>query len=528
LRYTIFLLVIFIFAGCGGKQNYEGKSIFRYNEAAGISSLDPAFAKEQANIWAVHQIFNGLVQMSNNLEVVPCIAKSWQISENGLTYMFTLRRDVYFHENKCFANKTRAVNAHDFEYSFNRLISPKTVAPGSWVFQKVKSFKASTDSTFSIELKEPFTPFLGLLTMKYCSVLPHEAIELYGNNFGRNPVGTGPFYMKLWAESEKLVLLKNENYFETENGEPLPYLDAVAISFIPDKQSAFLEFSKGKMDFLSGLDAGYKDELLKADGTLQDKFVDVIKMQTQPYLNTEYLGLNMQSKHPALQNKYFRQALNYGINRKDMVKYLRNNIGTPANAGMVPNGLPGFNSTANYGYNFNTEKAKSLLQQSQLQLNNLQPLELVTTSNYRDLCEYAQSAWKKLGINVNVNVVPAAHLRELKAKGEADFFRASWIADYPDAENYLSMFYTQNFTPNGPNYTFFSDSLFDAKYSVVRKNVNENIRLQASQTCDSIVMENAPVVPLFYDQVIRFYHNNIQNLEGNALNLLELKKVKKL
>ncbi len=528
LRKAFFILGIFIFAACGNHLNYEGKSIFRYNESAGISSLDPAFAKEQANIWAVHQIFNGLVQMDKNLEVKPCIAQSWQISDNGLNYIFTLRRDVYFHENECFENKTRTVNAHDFEYSFKRLISPQTAAPGSWVFQKVKNFKAANDSTFVIELKEPFTPFLGLLTMKYCSVVPREAIDFYGNNFSRNPVGTGPFYMKLWAENEKLVLLKNPNYFETDNGVPLPYLDAVAISFIPDKQSAFLEFSKGKMDFLSGLDAGYKDELLKADGTLQDKFKERITMQTQPYLNTEYLGLNMHSKHPALQNKYFRQALNYGINRKDMVKYLRNNIGTPALAGMVPNGLPGFTSTASYGYFFDTEKAKELLKKSQLQLNNLPPLELVTTSNYRDLCEYAQGEWKKIGINVNVNVVPAAHLRELKAKGEADFFRASWIADYPDPENYLSMFYTQNFTPNGPNYTFFSDSLFDAKYSVVRKEVDEDLRIQTSQQADSIVMENAPVVPLFYDQVIRFYHNNIKNLEGNALNLLELKKVQKL
>jgi len=528
LRYLLYISIIFILASCGGKQNYDGKSIFRYNEAAGISSLDPAFAKEQSNIWAVNQIFNGLVQMNNALEVEPCIAKSWQISDDGLNYTFTLRRNVYFHKNNCFENQTRTVSAHDFEYSFSRLISPQTAAPGSWVFQKVKSFKAKNDSIFIIHLKEPFTPFLGLLTMKYCSVLPKEAIELYDNSFSRNPVGTGPFYMKLWAENEKLVLLKNENYFEEENGEPLPYLDAVAITFIPDKQSAFLEFSKGKMDFLSGLDAGYKDELLKADGSLQNKFKERITMHSLPYLNTEYLGLNMQSKHPALQNKYFRQALNYGINRVEMVKYLRNNIGTPALAGMVPNGLPGFTSTADYGYYFDTEKAKMLLDQSQLNLNNLPPLDLVTTSNYRDLCEYAQGAWRKLGINVNVNVVPAAHLRELKAKGEADFFRASWIADYPDPENYLSMFYTDNYTPNGPNYTFFSDSLFDINYSLVRSLVNQETRTILSQQCDSMVMENAPVVPLFYDQVIRFYHKNILNLEGNALNLLELKRVQKL
>jgi peptide/nickel transport system substrate-binding protein len=359
-------------------------------------------------------------------------------------------------------------------------------------------------------------------------VVPQEVVENLGDQFGRNPIGTGPFTMKLWVDNEKLVLLKNPTYFENEKGESLPYLDAVAISFIPDQQSAFLEFSKGNLDFISGLDAGYKDELLKADGSLQPKYQDRLILNTLPYLNTEYLGINMQSTHPALQNLKFRQALNFAINKVEMVKYLRNNIGTAAQAGMVPNGLPGFLNQTEYGYTFNANKAKMLLTESNIDLKTMPSLSIVTTANYRDLCEYVQNAWQKIGISVAVNVVPSSHLRELKANGEADIFRASWIADYPDAENYLSMFYTGNFTPNGPNYTFFSDSTFDFKYEAIRRKVNENERRLLSISSDSTVMYNAPVIPLFYDQVIRFYHNNVTNLEGNALNLLELKKVQKL
>jgi peptide/nickel transport system substrate-binding protein len=521
-------LAVFIAASCNSKLDYEGKAIFRYNEPSGISTLDPAFSKEQSIIWAVNQLFNGLVQMDNQLNVEPCIAKSWSISEDGLIYTFKLRHDVFFHTHEIFENGTRAVTASDFKYSFERLIAPETAAPGAWVFQKVNSFEAINDTTFIVHLKEPFTPFLGLLTMKYCSVVPQEIVETLGDQFGRNPIGTGPFKMKLWVDNEKLVLLKNELYFEKENNAQLPYLDAIAISFIPDQQSAFLEFSKGKMDFISGLDAGYKDELLKADGTLQTAYENRLILNTLPYLNTEYLGINMQSKHPALQNLKFRQALNYAINKEEMVKYLRNNIGTAAQAGMVPNGLPGFSKQSEYGYTFNSNKAKDLIIASQIDLKTIPTLDIVTTANYRDLCEYVQNAWQKVGIPVNVNVVPSSHLRELKANGEADIFRASWIADYPDAENYLSMFYTGNFTPSGPNYTFFSDSTFDKYYQEVRRNVDEQQRKALSVTCDSLVMHQAPVIPLFYDQAIRFYHNSIQNLEGNALNLLELKKVKKL
>lgn len=509
-------------------MDYEGKSIFRYNESAGISTLDPAFAKEQSIIWAVNQLFNGLVQMDKELNVQPCIAKRWDISQDGLTYTFHLRNDVLFHDSPLFKNENRKVVAQDFKYSFERLVNPATAAPGAWVFQKVQDFKAPSDSMFVVTLKEPFTPFLGLLTMKYCSVVPQEVVEHYGDQFGQNPIGTGPFQLKLWADNEKLVLLKNENYFETENKQPLPHLDAVAISFIPDEQSAFLEFTKGNLDFISGLDAGYKDELLKADGTLQEAYADKLTLNTLPYLNTEYLGINMKTQHPALQDVEFRKALNLAINKVDMVKYLRNNIGTAAGAGMVPNGLPGFYAVSDYGYSYDSDKAKTLLKESELDLNELPSIDIVTTANYRDLCEYVQNAWQKLGVNVNVNVVPASHLRELKANGEADIFRASWIADYPDPENYLSMFYSENFVPNGPNYTFFSDSLFDASYKTVRQEVDATKRYKLSRSCDSIVMENAPVIPLFYDQVIRFYHKNIENLESNALNLLELKKVKKL
>lgn len=514
--------------GCTSKLDFEGKAIFRYNEPSGISTLDPAFAKEQSIIWAVNQLFNGLVQMDNQLNVEPCISKSWSISEDGLAYTFNLRQDVFFHTSDIFENETRAVVALDFKYSFERLVASETAAPGAWVFQKVRSFEATNDSTFKVVLKEPFTPFLGLLTMKYCSVVPREIVEILGDQFGRSPIGTGPFKMKLWVDNEKLVLLKNELYFEKENDSKLPYLDAVAISFIPDEQSAFLEFSKGNMDFISGLDAGYKDELLKADGTLQDAYKDRLILNTLPYLNTEYLGINMQSKHPALQNLKFRQALNYAINKEEMVKYLRNNIGTAAQAGMVPNGLPGFSKQSDYGYTFNSNKAKELILESEVDLKTIPTLDIVTTANYRDLCEYVQNAWQKVGIPVNVNVVPSSHLRELKANGEADIFRASWIADYPDAENYLSMFYSANFTPNGPNYTFFSDSTFDMNYQEVRRNVDEKKRTALSVSCDSLVMYQAPVIPLFYDQAIRFYHNTITNLEGNALNLLELKKVQKM
>ena len=189
-----YLVLILSLWACTSQKEYDDTLIFRYNEAAGITSLDPAFSRNQANIWATNQLYNGLVQMGNQLKVQPCIARSWEISEDGKTYTFHLRGDVYFHENKCFAPETnRKLIAADFLYSFERLRSKELAAPGSWVFQKVDHLKAPNDSTFIIHLQSSFPPFLGILSMKYCSVIPKEAVEQYGSAFRENPVGTGPF-----------------------------------------------------------------------------------------------------------------------------------------------------------------------------------------------------------------------------------------------------------------------------------------------------------------------------------------------
>ena len=220
--------------GCSKKSSkYSDSSVFRYNEHKNINSLDPAFAKDLADIWGVNQVFNGLVQMDDQLNVVPAIASSWTVSDSGKIYTFNLKSKVHFHKHYLFgADSTRAVTARDFEYSFERLIDPKVASPGSWVFQKVDSFKALNDSTFQINLKQPFPAFLGLLTMKYCSVVPREIVDYFGSEFRSNPIGTGPFYFKRWDENTKLVFRKNLHYFEKDTqGISLPYLQAVSGKF---------------------------------------------------------------------------------------------------------------------------------------------------------------------------------------------------------------------------------------------------------------------------------------------------------
>ncbi|MEQ8909940.1 MAG: ABC transporter substrate-binding protein [Vicingaceae bacterium] len=537
-KIELFSLLIFLFlAACQTKREYQGKSIFRYNISAGVSSLDPAFARSLENVSTSAQLFNGLVQMDKNLKVKACIAKEWQILDSGKTYQFTLRQDVYFHEHELWKNKAeRKVKASDFVYALNRLIDNELISPGKWVMNAVKreedgrlKVKAVNDSTLQIKLKKPFPPFLGILSMQYCAVVPQKIVEHFGNDFRSNPIGTGPFQFQYWKENTKLVLLKNEEYFEIDaSGKPLPYLDAISISFIKDEEVGFLKFLKGEQDYLSGLKGSYKDELLDAHGNLRPKYQGQFRLIQNPYLNTEYLGFYqaVEESHP-LKDKRIRKAINYGFDRQKMLKYLRNGIGYPAHSGFVPKGLPSFDSTL-VGYSYQPDSVKALLQAAGYPNGKgLPTITLSTTAQYLDLCEYIQHQLKEFGIPIEVAVNQAATNNEMIAFGKLDFFRKSWVADYPDAENYLSLFYTENFAPEGPNYTHYSNTEFDSLYRKSMQLPQDEERWKLYRQMDSLILEDAPVVPLFYDEVVRFIPHYISGIGVNPMNLLVLKYAKK-
>jgi len=538
--FQIFILSLIIY-GCGSKQSTNSNfQIFRYNESKGVTTLDPAFARNLAVIWPIHQLYNGLVQLDDSLNVIPCIAKYWSVSADGKIYTFFLRSDVYFHDSEIFPEgKGRRIVASDFEFSFTRILDPKTASPGSWVFSAVEKsignngFKVINDSTFQINLTNPFPAFMGLLTTPYCSVLPFEAINKYGKDFRSNPVGTGPFYLKYWREGEKLILRKNPKYFEFDtDGNRLPFLDAINISFIADKQSEFLEFVKGNLDFLSGIHPTSKDELLTRTGELNPKYSTKIRMLTGPYLNTEYLGILVDTsldivRNSPLKDPLVRKAFGFGIDRAKMMMHLRSNIGFPANKGFVPKGMPNYPGIQN-GFDYKPNLVRSLLQEAGYpEGKDMASITISTTDDYVDICEFIQHHLNELGFNINVEVFPGAAYREMMANSKLLVFRGSWVADYADPENYLALFYSQNFSPSGPNYTHFKNIGYDNLYTQ-SNTVNDIIKRNYYYLkMDSIVISNAVVIPLYYDKVVRFVNKDIYGMGTNPMNLLDLKMVRK-
>jgi oligopeptide transport system substrate-binding protein len=532
----IFILMTgFSFTACHSLST-SNKKTFRYNEPTGIASLDPAFAKNQSIIWPVHQLYNTMVQTDARLNIVPSLANSWEISDDKKTYVFHLRRDVFFHDNEAFPDgKGRRMNASDIVYSLSRLLDKKTASSGAWIFNErisgVEAFQAPDDSTFQLRLLTPFHPVLGLLSMQYCSIVPHEVVEKYGKDFRSHPCGTGPFQFKSWDEGQDLILVKNENYFEKDSaGNRLPYLDAIKISFFDNRATEFLLLQQGKLDFMNDIDPSFKDEVLNKKGELKKDWEGKILLSKSPYLNTEYLGIVVDSSLPTvkvspLRILKIRQAINYGFDRRKMITYLRNSIGTPAESGFIPPGLPGFDSTKVHGYYYNPARAIQLLQEAGYPDGaGLPVITLKTIDIYADLAGFIARQLEEIGIKVQIDITQKSLLLEETAKSQAVFFRASWIGDYPDAENYLSVFYSVN--PSPPNYTRYKNQQYDQLYRNSLIENNDSIRYDYYRKMDQLVINDAPVVPLWYDEVIHFVNPAVSGFEANGLNLLELRHVR--
>jgi len=577
-----------LLAGCQGSgvSAADERRVFRYNQPEALTSLDPAFARNQANSWAVAQLYNGLLELNDSLQPAPALAHRYQISPDGLTYTFWLRQGVLFHRDTIVFKKsegqlaredstdaknevrfhgrpvdykvredirigqpfTRNVTAADFVYSFKRLLDAKTASPGGWIFRgKVLEdkqgnpsdtcFVAANDSTLRIHLKAPFIPFLGILTMPYAYVVPHEAVEKYGKDFREHPVGTGPFQFKLWDEGNVLLYQRNKNYWRTDSkGQPLPYLDAVAISFIADRKTEFLTFVQGKLDFLSGIREGSRDLILNPDGSVRTDFKGRFQVQKAPYLNTEYLGFQLDSTNltgpqaaqgRALRDGRVRQALNYALNKPELVAYVLSHVGRPGNSGFVPAALPSFSDVKVPGYTYQPARARQLLAAAGYGPRRPLRLRLSTVAERKAVAEYLQKNWADVGIQVQIDINQSAAQQELVDNGRTAFFSKSWLGDYPDAENYLALFYSPNFSPAGPDKTHYKSSEYDRLYQQAIREQDPAKRTALYQAMDRLVVRDVPVISLYYDEIVRLTQNNVRGLGTNPMNQLLLERVRK-
>ena len=554
LLFAFFTLFLY---SCSDTNTVSDKKTFNLNQPLGVETLEPVMSNSNQTIWALSIMMEGLVNYNKENEIIPVIAKDWTISEDGVTYTFNLRTDVFFHDDECFTDgKGRKVIASDFKYCLERVNNPKSKSRGIWVFRdkikgaqefiesnsgdgngdvkEITGLKAINDSTLSIELTQPFAPFLSLLTMSYGYVYPKEGVEHYGEGFGQHPVGTGPFKFNRWEIDKELVFDKNPNYWDKDTeGNPLPYLDGVKMTFTQSSETEFLDFVNGKYDFhLPSSET--LDQLTDGSGNLVDAGAKDYSLIKQPWLQTVFFGMMQDPKLPGgitgpfADNKKLRQALNYAVDREKIIKFVLKNRGTPAHSGPIPFGMPGYNPEVK-GYEYDKEKAAKLLTEAGYPNGEGLDLTLYTGNDeiQKTIAIAVQEQLKELGISLKLDQMLQATLISQQEDGKFPFWRASWGADYFDPENFMALFYSKNITPNGPNRVGYNNPEVDRLYEEGLKETDFEKRKEIYSKLQEIVIEDAAWLYLYYNQQIYLLKNNIEGFYIDGLNILNLKYAKK-
>jgi ABC-type transport system substrate-binding protein len=543
-------------AGCGRKGAEGASNTFYYNEPEDLNSLDPARISARPPWWVGGQIYVGLVGLDSALQPVPMFAKSWSTSADGKHWTFILRSDVRFADDSCFAGgKGRTLTAEDVRYSFERICNPATASTGFWVFRgkvagaeefynggstapnaHVAGFRVVNDTTFEIELTEPSPLLLSLVAMPYCYVVPREAVEKYGKDYFRHPVGAGAFKLAEWVTGQRLLLVRNGNYYERDAaGKQLPYLDSVSVSFIKDKKSEFGEFEAGRLDMVASIDPALLDKVFTPDGAALNAAYSRYQMFRTPSMSVEYYGFMLDSAtqggngSPFIHNRYLRRALNYAIDREAIVRYVLHGQAVPASHGPIPPGIPGYSGVV--GYSFNRETARKLLDSAGYPEGKGLPEIVLQISESEKISAVAQAIQEQLnaiGVKVRIVQVSPAQNRSMAAEGKVGFWRGNWMADYPDAENFIALFYSKYAAPSGSNTTRFGNARVDSLYrAALAPGLSATERSAIYGRAEQIILDEAPWILIYHSTIQRLVQPGIKGYSVDALDRLMLAHVKK-
>ena len=550
------------------KENHEGAEgkggvymggVMRMNEVEAFKSLNPIAVNEIVGFHIGTQLFEGLVKFDqNDLSIKPAIARSWDINENQTEWTFHIRQGVMFHADACFADgKARELKASDIKFCFDKLC---TADPNNSQFDVTfkdrvvganESFEASktgktlgvagvkvvNDTTLVISLKSPFAGFLNVLAMPGCWAYPKEAVDKYALDLRVHPVGTGPFQLETVKEGEVLIMKKNPNYYGVDkDGNKLPYLDGLKYTFIREKKAEILEFKSGNLDMVYRLPVEIVPEILGDLEHAKDRKTE-IQILNSPAFNTNYLGFNCTSA--AFNKKEVRLAFNYAIDRHKIADFTLQGEGNYGDYGIVPYveafEKDGYNFKGLKGYTLDVAKAKEYLKKAgypdgkgfpkvTLQINS-------GGGNNILVAEVVQKMLKEnLNVDVEINTVPFAEHIEQVQSGKSDFFRFAWIADYPDPETFLTIFYGKHVPANNTeksfvNYSRFKNARFDSLFAASFTESDKTKRYALLTQAEQIVLDEAPFMPIFYDVNYRLEQLNVRNFPENAMNYMDLSVV---
>ncbi|HTL81803.1 MAG TPA: peptide ABC transporter substrate-binding protein [Bacteroidia bacterium] len=579
-RILFFLPVLMIVASCNNDNPAdntpkEGKGgrvyggTLKFNETDKFQTLFPTLITDAISSHIATQIYEGLVKFDpRTLKVVPSIASTWDIDTSGTIYTFHLRKDVKFQDDPCFTDgKGRLVTADDVLYSLELLCkndgmnqnfgstfkgrvvganefydAGANAKPGS-----IEGIKKIDAQTVQIKLVAPQISFLYIMANPSASVVPKEAVDKYGDKMH---VGTGPFTLATIAnDSSTVVLVRNNNYYAQDSfGNQLPFLDSIKVSFIDNKKAELDLFQQNQLDFVWGLSA-------EAVKTFVPQVISEFEQKPPKFLldhSSEFVTqiYSFNTTKPPFDNLKVRQAFSYAIDRSYIVdEVLAGEAYGPGVNGICPPALPGYKGGDVKGYEQQKESADDNKKQKEADRElakkllaeagypggkNFPSVKLVLNSGgsrYTRVAEEIQNELRDvLGVNIEIANVSFQQKLNDEKYGRADIFRSAWVADYPSAESFLSLFYGADVpdslsSPSFPNTSRYKNPEFDRLYDLGRgaKTIEQSNSyfLQAEQ----LMMQDAPAIILWYDENYRLTQYRVKNFFTNPMRMLDFSQV---
>jgi oligopeptide transport system substrate-binding protein len=482
-------------------------------------TLDPALSIDMYAVTVIQQVFDGLVQFDKGLNIIPAVAKSWKISSDGLTYIFFLREGVKFHNG-------REVTADDFVYSMTRIVDLKTKSPAASLLDRVLGFKefqegkanhvrglnAAGKYIFEIKLSEPYSPFLSILGMNKFKVLPKEEVEKSGVDFGKSPVGTGPFKFVSMKEGEEIVLEANHNYFEGR-----PSLDKIAFIIFHGSPREKI-FSRFKERELEDSPIPFKEV---EDVTKSKQYIFLQK----PTLSLRFYGLNTQID--PLKIEKVRRAINFAVPKEEIGREILKGMALLTDR-IIPLGMPGY-TPGKVSLGYQPQKAKELLRESGYEEEKgIPPIEFWSAAKSEPAVkelEMVKYSLSRIGITLNIEYETHwPKFQELLSLKKAPMFMYAWYADFPDPDNFLGILFHSK---SKYNYTAYHNPKVDRLLDKAKTERDYLKRMEMYRKIEEIVLEDAPIVPMVNHLFQMVYQSYVRGVEVNALGgpYIPMKKI---
>lgn len=568
MRHTFLLLFAFALcaAGCARvEESASQRAQTLYLTTLRIRGFDPAKAADVASALAIQCVYEGLLQVSyldRPYHLEPLLAAAMpERSEDGLRYTFHIRSGIYFSDDRCFpAGRGREMTAEDFVYSIKRLADQKVASTGWWAFEgrirglddfrtasggdaptdydaPISGLRATDRYTLEIELTEPYPQFLWILAMHYGSAVPREAVDYYGERFGSNPVGTGPYQITDWRRNYRIIFEKNPKWMETGRidrypttgepedeergllksaGKPLPLIDRIVCYVVSDSATQWMMFLNGQLDE-SDISRDNWSVVVDEQGALVPELRERnIQLSIAQQLRITYLGFNMDD--PTLgTNRLLRQAMTCAFNTDEWIKFSNGRVKRAR--GPIPSALPGYDPSYN-PFPFDLSRARDLLAKAGYP-EGRDPatgrrLELTLELGRADDLELRQSAellvafFDRLGIVLKLSFNNGPAFYEKLERRQAQIFFLSWIGDYPDAENFLQCFYGPNSSP-GPNRANYRNPEFDRLYEKIRVMEDSPERTAIYEEMARLLIDDCPWLFMSEPLTYTLYQQRLEN-----------------